>query len=198
MQDLRIRHGSWWAAALVTLLGLPACSTQNVTLKAMVGSDLNPNYTGGTGILDVYVFFLKKTDVFAANDKLLADFLVDDVRAQKKPPSWLADDTIAIELMQIAPAEADAWPVVEKRVEVPVGATHVGLIAAFQSHADNDNDEQWRLVVPVSGGTAAFRVAGKKLEPMSPPPARPSTQPTQEQAQQPKKKETPRAGSTDR
>lgn len=197
MQDLRIRRGSWWAAALVALLGLPACSTQNVTLKAMVGNDLNPNYTGGNGILDVYAFFLKKEGAFAANDKLLADFLVDSVRAEKKPPSWLADDTIAIELMQIAPAEADAWPVVEKRVEVPVGATHVGLIAAFQSHADNDDDERWRLVVPVSGGTVAFRVAGKKLEPMAPPPPKPTTQPTQAQ-EQPKKKEAPRAGSTDR
>lgn len=173
MQDRRNRSGSWWKLAALALVGLAAaCSTTNVTLKATVGDNLNPNLAGGTGMLDVYAFFLKKTDAFEANDKVLADFLVDSVRKDRKPPPWLEADTVWIDMMQIAPAERDAWPVVEKRVEVPVGATHVGFVAVFQTHHDNDPDEQWRLSVPVKSGAAAFRVAGRKLDRLPPPPAK--------------------------
>ncbi len=182
MQDRRNRRGSWRTiAALVLACVTAGCSTTNITLKATVGENLNPNLAGGTGMLDVYAFFLKKTDAFNANDKQLADFLVDSVRKDKKAPSFLEADTLWIEMMQIAPAEPDAWPVVEKRVEVPVGATHVGFVAVFQTHHDNDQNEQWRLPVEVKGGVAAFRVAGRKLEQLPPP--------------QPKKKEAPRASS---
>jgi len=189
MDDRRNRRGSRWrGAVLVLACAAAACSTQNVTLKATVGEQLNPNHAGGTGILDVYAFFLKKTDNFMANDKLRGDFLVDSVRNEKKPPPFLADDTIAVESMQIAPAEGEAWPVVQKVVEVPVGATHVGLIAMFQTHYDNDSEEQWRLLAPVSGGEVAFRVAGRKLELPASPPEKPKPTP----------KEGPRAGSNDR
>ncbi|MBL8730083.1 MAG: type VI secretion lipoprotein TssJ [Planctomycetes bacterium] len=172
MEVRRNRRGPWRrGAALALALVAAACSTQNVTLKATVGENLNPNLAGGTGMLDVYAFFLKKTDAFLAKDKLRSDFLVDSVRNDKKAPAWLDPDTVAVELMQIAPAQPDAWPVVEQRVEVPVGSTHVGFVAVFQTHRDNDAEEQWRLLVPVSGGAAAFRVAGRKLElPAAPPP----------------------------
>lgn len=175
MDDRRNRRASWWAgAALALAFAASACSTQNVTLKATVGDNLNPNLAGGTGMLDVYAFFLKKTDAFTANDKLRGDFLVDSVRTEKKPPAFLAADTVAIEKMQIAPVEAGAWPVVEERFQVPVEATHAGLIAVFQTHNDNDSEEQWRLLVPVSGGEAVFRVSGRKLElPVAPLPPKP-------------------------
>lgn len=194
MQELRIRRATRWAAALLVSLAAAACSTQNVTLKATVGPHLNPNFDGGQGILDVYAFFLKKPDAFQAGDKRLSDFLVDSVRAtggERKPPAWLEADTVAVELMQIAPVDGDAWPVAEKRFEVPVGSTGVGLVAAFQGYEDGDSD--WRLWVPVSGGTVAFRVAGKKLElPVALPTKAAASTPSQP------KKEAPRAGSTDR
>lgn len=185
MDDRRNRRASWWTgAALALAFTASACSTQNVTLKATVGDNLNPNLAGGTGMLDVYAFFLKKTDAFMANDKLRGDFLVDSVRVEKKAPTFLDADTVAIEKMQIAPVQPGEWPVTEERFQVPVEATHAGLIAVFQTHNDNDSEEQWRLLVPVSGGEVVFRVSGRKLElPVAPLP--------------PKPKESTRAGSHD-
>ena len=173
--------GSVWSALLfAALLSTAGCSTQVVRLQATAGEGMNPNRAGGSGVLEVYAFFLKKPDAFAAKDKLLADFLTKSVRDGQKPPPFLEQDTVAVEKIEIAPAEAGSPGVVTKKIEVAVEATCVGLVAAFQMHRDNDDQVVWRLVVPVQSGVCAFQVVGKRLELLAP-----------------KKKEAPRAEPSD-
>ncbi|MBL9079632.1 MAG: type VI secretion lipoprotein TssJ [Planctomycetes bacterium] len=172
------RRRLWRGPALAALAALAGCSTYTATLRATVGDDLNPSLTGSPGVLTVWAFFLKKPDAFEA-ERSLATFLTPGLRDENRPPEFLAADTAQVVTLYLQPAVKGAPVDVEFEVkEVASEARHVGLIAAFQSHDDADRDERWRLVVPVSGGVAAFRVAGKRLEriePDAPAPAEPSS-----------------------
>lgn len=161
-------------------LGLTACSTMTVTLQGTAGEGMNPNRAGGSGTLQVYAFFLKKRDAFLQKDKLLGDFLVKSVLEDRKPPPFLEQDVVAIDRIEIPPGAPGKTTPVVQRIEVSKEAVCVGLVAAFQSHKDNDPDEVWRLPVEVKGGLCSFQVTGRRLEECAP-----------------KKKEAPRATGSD-
>lgn len=166
---------------LTAATALAACSTYNVNVNATAREDMNPNRTGGSSALYVYAFFLKKPDAFATKDKTLAEFLPKSVTDEGKPPPFLEADAVGgVQRIEIPPAPAGKTTTVTKTFEVPVDVTCVGLVAAFQSHRDNDNDEVWRLPLSVKSGAVSFEVTGKRLVEVLP-----------------KKKEAPRGTSSD-
>jgi type VI secretion system VasD/TssJ family lipoprotein len=171
---------SKWSFLVLAALGLCACSTTTVKLQATAGEGMNPNRAGGSGALQVYAFFLKKPDAFEQKDKMLADYLTKAVVDEKKLPAFLEQEAVAVERIEIPPGVVGKTEPVVKTVEVSSETTCVGLVAAFQSHRDNDPDEVWRLVLPVKSGVCAFQVTGRRLEELAP-----------------KKKEAPKASSND-
>ena len=154
----RILSASLLAAALCS-----ACSTYTVSVHATPGETMNPNRTGGSSALNVYAFFLKKTDAFEAKDKVLASYLDDGVMKDNKVPAWLEQEATGVQRIEVPCPTPGKTATVTKKFEVPVEVTHVGLIAAFQSHRDNDPEEKWRLVLPVEGSAVSFDVKGRCL-----------------------------------
>lgn len=173
-----------WIPLLVVLCASAACSTMNVKLEGTAGDGMNPNRVGGSGALRVYVFFLKRPDAFNDKGKLQGDFLCKSVVDERKAPAFLEKDIVGeVEYIELPPAVTGKPQTITKTVEVAVEATCVGLVAAFQGHRDNDDDEVWRLPLSISGGAVSFEVTGRRLAEHKPPP--------------PKPKETPRASSSD-
>ncbi|MBL8747960.1 MAG: type VI secretion lipoprotein TssJ [Planctomycetes bacterium] len=158
---------------LATVLG--ACSTYELRVNAEAGAGMNPSQNGAASTVCVYVFFLKKTDAFLAKDKR-ADFLPACVIDEGRLPPFLEADAAKLEpdapsvLRVEIPPLADGKPAVPivKKITVPKEVTHVGLVAAFQTHRDNDPDEVWRLPLEVKGSTVSFEVVGRRLAESTP------------------------------
>lgn len=169
-------------ATLLAFAAMTACSTQSVVVQAMPATDMNPSRAGGSGTLKVHLFFLKKTDGFLTAGKARSEFLDAKARKDGKAPTFCEADVVDVQEMLIPPpTNADARPVT-KTFEVSKEATAVGVVADFQQHVENDDQEVWRLVVPIQGGVGAFRVTGRKLEVSKP---------------KPKQRETTQHGNTD-
>lgn len=190
-----IRRG-WWrrCGALALAFAATACSTHSVTLRATVGDDLNPvrNKPDTCAALNLHAYFLKKTDRFQPEAQGVEAFL-GDIGKEPTVPDFLGDDAVRVVRMVVPPTEAETVVQID---EVPKEAEHVGLVAFFQWHEENDPAEVWSLVVPVRSGTVAFRVAGRRLEQIGDEPepvAAPEPAPTPEAASQPSgTKEAPR------
>ena len=140
-----------------------ACSTYSLGVHATGDDKMNPNRMGGSGTLQVYAFFLKKTDAFEQKDKTFNDFLSKEVVEEGKLPGFLQQEAVDVKRIEVPAAPAGKTTTVKKEFEVPTEVTSVGLVAAFQSHRDNDPDEVWKLVLPVSGSAVAFEINGKRL-----------------------------------
>lgn len=168
------------AAAWFAVVAMAACSTQNVVMQAIPTAGMNPSRGGGSGTLTVHLFFLKKPDAFLAQGKARAEYVDPKAMKEGKAPSFCEADVVAVHEMLIPPPTSPDAPVT-KAIEVSKEATCVGVVASFQQHAENDDQEVWRLSVPIEGGMATFRVAGRKLE----------------LATEPKKRETNQHGNTD-
>lgn len=149
------------ALLVATLVG---CSTYRARLAATVGEHVNPmrNRVETSSPLEVYAFFLENTAKWAPQSKGLYAF-VPEPGAEPEVPEFLGETCKKVVRFDLP---ADSGVVALDPVEVPNTVTHVGLIAHFQWHAESDPDERWHLLLPMDGSSAAFRVAGRKLEPV--------------------------------
>lgn len=172
------RNRGWWqrCGALALVFAAAACSTHTVTLRAVPGANLNPmrNKPDSSAALNLHVYFLKKKERFQPATKGVDAFL-GDFGAEPKLPDFLGDDAVRVVHMCVSPTDPETVVTVE---EVPKEAAEVGIVAFFQWHDENDADEVWWDVLPVSGATVSFRVAGRRIErivdesaPAAPPPS---------------------------
>lgn len=147
------------ALLLATLAG---CSTYKARLTATVGEHMNPrrNQVASSSPLDVYAFFLDNPSKWAPQGEGLYAF-VPEPGAEPEVPDFLGETCKKVVRLELPD---DAGVVAFDPVEVPNTVTHVGLIAHFQWLTENDPDERWHLLLPMDGSSAAFRVAGRKLE----------------------------------